>query len=176
MHGVIVAQRSVRTDENAERLLGEGLCQPALGGEDACGHQRLLDGVAGCGARDRALDTDRKALAARAVQERLRIGPDNGGHAHRRAPVVLVPPDDVVTVELHGTGTLLGLHSVDVEEPVDRAPATATTGDTVDRLHEPAAEARRDLCVALQQPHHRVRALRLSGRLSATGCGPRSPA
>ena len=109
-------------------------------------------------ARVGALDPHRQPAAAEAVHERLGERADDRGHAHRGAPVVAVPPDAVAGVQPHRGRALRRLDPVDVVEPVERPPVAPAARDAVDALHEAAAEARRDLRVALEQPHDGLRA------------------
>ena len=149
----------------------ETLAAEAAGGRapadlDALGLQPLLDLVADVVRAGGAADPHRELLAPEAGDERLGEGAHDRGHAHRGAPVVVIPPHVVARLELARGGALARLDPVDVEEPVDGPAAAAAAGHAVDRLDEAAAVAGVDLEPALELAHdglaaaQRVRAAR----------------
>ena len=163
----VIAHLAPRADQESERRgAARRLSLPAL---DACldpGVGETAGGGLAGAAAGQALDSHRLAVAlGRGLREGLGPRSDHRGHPHRVGPVAVVPPDPVAAADMHLGRANRGLDPVDVEEPVVAPPAALGAGEPVDRLHEAAAIARRDLGLAIEEADHRLRRGRVVLRL-----------
>lgn len=150
--GGVGGQGGVGPDDHTQREVVLRAEQAAEEGLDVHRREGVLHRRTGLRAGLRALDPQRVAVAAEAVDEGLGEGADDGRDALGGAPVVAVPPHVVAVVQLGLGRALRRLHTVDVIEPV----AAAAARQAVDALDEATAVGGAHLRVALEHPHHGV--------------------
>ncbi len=127
------------------------------------GASKRVGGARARGSAARALDGHGPAVRPRPRPAAKGSGhePTTAGTLHRAGPVAVVPPDPVTAVDANVGGAHRGLDSVHVEEPVLAPSAALGAGQAVDRLHEAAAVAGRDVGRPVEQADHGVRLRRV---------------
>ena len=102
--------------------------------------EAVADRLALVGRVRRAVDPDREPLALRPVQERLRERADHRRHAHRRAPVAVVPPHAVARVRPRARRRPCRPRCRSRSRTSRAAsPPAALRAQALDRVHEAAA-------------------------------------